>query len=69
MSLGPELGTMVLASTPEQVATEDVILEFLGMIDPAELEVLALSQLGGLVGEQSVGACFLQVLKELAGGG
>ena len=58
-----QLGEPVFA---EQVV-DDILRGFLSSIDPGELEVRALSLLGGLEGEESVGAAVIRTLREMAG--
>lgn len=43
------------------------VRDFLASVDPQELEMRALSMLGGLVGEESLGSAVLATLRELAG--
>ena len=69
--IGPELGALLtedLSTPPSEDPVRDLLLDFLDAINPAELEVRALANLGGLEGGESVGECFLTALKEYARG-
>lgn len=50
----------------DDIATS-AVRDFLLSVDPGELEARALSMLGGLQGEESVGSAMLRTLRELAG--
>ena len=70
MGLLQQLGRTNLQRLPESVVDEiatDAVQQFLASVDPIELEVRALSMLGGLEGEDSVGDAMLKVLHEMAG--
>ena len=72
---GPELGGLLLGEPAPMVVTDQVVddiatsavRDFLNSVSPQELEVRALSLLGGLEGDNSVGAAMLQTLREMAG--
>jgi hypothetical protein len=69
--LGPELGGMTLESTAptlDEGAAWGFVRDFLDSVDPEALETSALRRVGGLEGEDSIGQCFLEALKDEAHG-